>query len=625
MDELDHLEHYLRHYETLQKPGYAVLVTGEWGVGKTTQVKRVLKSIYDEQWRSRGDPKPHVYVSLFGMSSIDEIDADVVAQLNPGASWLAKAIPIGGGVAGIIRGGAATAALAAKLAGPILRRELQDNDGRTVVFDDLERSKLRSASLAGVLNRYIEHFGFRVILIAHDEKFAGAFKDSREKLIGQTIRVYPQIDAAWTEFTSNLRPKKKKEFIVKHGVPIRQGFEGSGAQSLRILRHVTEDVGRLFDALDDDLVRNESACAEYLGWFAKFDALFRCGGISSEDISNPDRLLVPSEEQKKEGRKANSFYDVARETLNGAYRMNTIETKLAKSIFVDGLYDRAEIKRALEQSAPFFSLGDQPAWQIVWHRYEIEAEAFIAARDKMEAQFASCDFTSIEEILHVFGLRLSLAEERLLGKVSVPRVEQQCLGYLETLETDRRYAQRGLDDRFTLDSLTGAFGLGFSGSQYEQSKLVFDRLFKALKDSYRKFLHAGLPEHSDRLLTLLGDPAGLQAFFEDRAIRYLPLFLAVNPKLFVARIFDVPSLRLRQISTLLHQRFNSNTDLFDQERQSVKALIDEFDSQLEARKNSSTESDRLAAVQFRWFFTSRLRSRIALGPEQEMASGDDPS
>lgn len=36
------LESYLAYYEARHKPGYAVLVTGAWGVGKTFQVQKAL-------------------------------------------------------------------------------------------------------------------------------------------------------------------------------------------------------------------------------------------------------------------------------------------------------------------------------------------------------------------------------------------------------------------------------------------------------------------------------------------------------------------------------------------------------------------------------------------------------
>jgi len=41
---MSQLESYLDYYKSLSNPGYAVLITGAWGVGKTYQVKDALKA-----------------------------------------------------------------------------------------------------------------------------------------------------------------------------------------------------------------------------------------------------------------------------------------------------------------------------------------------------------------------------------------------------------------------------------------------------------------------------------------------------------------------------------------------------------------------------------------------------
>ena len=41
---MSNLNNYIDYYKTLVKPGYAVLVTGKWGTGKTYQVKKALRN-----------------------------------------------------------------------------------------------------------------------------------------------------------------------------------------------------------------------------------------------------------------------------------------------------------------------------------------------------------------------------------------------------------------------------------------------------------------------------------------------------------------------------------------------------------------------------------------------------
>lgn len=62
------LANYLQYYSTLEKPGYAVLVTGPWGVGKTHQVKQVIPE------------SQRYYVSLYGLDSVNSIHDAVLAS-----------------------------------------------------------------------------------------------------------------------------------------------------------------------------------------------------------------------------------------------------------------------------------------------------------------------------------------------------------------------------------------------------------------------------------------------------------------------------------------------------------------------------------------------------------------
>lgn len=68
---MTHLGDYLEYYQTLEAPGYAVLVTGAWGVGKTHQVRQSIPN--DECY----------YVSLFGICTPDEAHAAVYAAYAP--------------------------------------------------------------------------------------------------------------------------------------------------------------------------------------------------------------------------------------------------------------------------------------------------------------------------------------------------------------------------------------------------------------------------------------------------------------------------------------------------------------------------------------------------------------
>src|ERR1700693_1551691 len=77
----DHVLEYLTYYCALpHPPHYAVMVSGPWGVGKTYLVKRFLNRHFEESKRP-------IYVSLYGLSTIDEIDAALFQAIYPALGW----------------------------------------------------------------------------------------------------------------------------------------------------------------------------------------------------------------------------------------------------------------------------------------------------------------------------------------------------------------------------------------------------------------------------------------------------------------------------------------------------------------------------------------------------------
>ncbi|WP_234016116.1 P-loop NTPase fold protein, partial [Cronobacter dublinensis] len=175
MNNLQYFQEYIDYYKKIENPGYAVLVTGAWGSGKTYQIKKSLSE--DEMY----------YVSLFDLTSVDAIYSTVFYKMSPAkaiardtakgmsdASIGSEAFTFGlGGILG-------------KVANAIIKEEVKKD--RVIVFDDIERCSVDINEILGVINKYVEHHGCKVIAIAHDDEIEGAFDKAKEKVIGQTLR-----------------------------------------------------------------------------------------------------------------------------------------------------------------------------------------------------------------------------------------------------------------------------------------------------------------------------------------------------------------------------------------------------------------------------------------------------
>ena len=81
-----HIASYLDAYlNAANKPDYAVLITGDWGSGKTHFIKKYLggdKKIIKD-WLTDCENYTVLYVSLFGAKSRVDMDDRILEKLHP--------------------------------------------------------------------------------------------------------------------------------------------------------------------------------------------------------------------------------------------------------------------------------------------------------------------------------------------------------------------------------------------------------------------------------------------------------------------------------------------------------------------------------------------------------------
>jgi hypothetical protein len=163
-----HIEDYLDYYCDLKyPPKYAVLLKGPWGAGKTWFVKK-----YSERLKEKS--QKYLYVSLYGLSTFDEIEDAFFHQLHPLLS--SKGMAIAGKVLkGVIRASLKIDLDSDKKEGltivsqfPDLKLPdyLKNTEGCILIFDDLERCALNIEKILGYINHFVEHQGLKIISLS---------------------------------------------------------------------------------------------------------------------------------------------------------------------------------------------------------------------------------------------------------------------------------------------------------------------------------------------------------------------------------------------------------------------------------------------------------------------------
>jgi hypothetical protein len=139
----------------------------------------------------------------------------------------------------------------------------------------------------GYINRFIEQEGFRVVLISNqalmEPATATVWDVFKEKLVGRTLRLVPNPEAAYPEFVTTMTSEKAKEIATTERSAALSLFEASQRENLRSLRFGLESFDRVMRVLEPTLLTR----AEGLK-----DILLGCLYISIEYGANTDEQSI---------------------------------------------------------------------------------------------------------------------------------------------------------------------------------------------------------------------------------------------------------------------------------------------------------------------------------------------
>ncbi|WP_374629659.1 hypothetical protein [Pannonibacter indicus] len=604
-DVESHLEIYLDYYIKRKEPGYAVLVTGEWGAGKTYQVRRALP-----------DDRAH-YVSLFGLTKIEDIEAEIFAKMFPSKASLKKfakrvdSVNIEIPVLGSLGSGG----LASILATSFIKNQIDNT--RPLIFDDLERCSVEHRAVLGLINRYVEHYKCRVIVIAHDDKIVQEIKESKEKVFGQSILVEPSIDSAFKEFVSYFSDNENKRKISEFTKEILSTFRESKAASLRVLRHVVEDVMRLADALEDRHLEDRAAMVELVRLFSALAIETRCNHLNRDDLKDREGATFRYElntagknEKLEEPRFVAAAYRYKLVDLASTLLNDTVLTEM----LIEGHFNPSRIRESLNSSHYFIDKEEASPWRIVINFDKLDDAEIDAALKKMDKQFEEREVTDSGEFLHMVALKMLMASECLI-EMSVREVVDAAKIYLDELLEDDRLPPRTVGWNWS-DSFKGAYaGVGYWVA--EDYRKDFEEVFNYLTKLRSSALNNKIPELIPTLLEVIrGDG---KKFYEklcgtrDGRSEYedVPILAQIPTFDFVEAWLSSPKAGWYWISSALKER-NKATSLYE----NLAVEADWFPKLAEEMLKRSEKKSGLAririirAVEFMGYNVDKMNNRI---------------
>ncbi|MDX0319482.1 hypothetical protein GOC38_17855 [Sinorhizobium meliloti] len=544
-----HLEKYLAYYVGRLKPGYAVLVTGEWGTGKTHQVRRAL-------------PDTHAhYISLFGLNTPSEIEAQIFTKMFPKASAVRRfAEKMDSTAVDIpVLGSLGTGGLASLLTGPFIKNEVDSS--HPLILDDLERCTVENAVLLGMINRYVEHHGCRVIVIAHDNKVVETFADTKEKVFGQTLHVEPNVEAAFAEFVAFFKDPQKPDKLGAHRREVLSTFRESGTSSLRILRHVVEDVGRLADALEHRHFENDMAMVELVRLLSALAVETRTNKLEREDLFRRKEKILSHRmdmgRAKKEEPPKCRLYDAAQKFTSIDIGSTLLSDEVLAEMLFDGRFTEEHIRTSLNKSAYFLEKEAAPPWQIVSNFDKLDDEYSDPALARMNEQFDKRQVMDSGEFLHIVALKMMMASRGVL-EVTPKEIADDAKLYIDDLVAAKRLPPRKAGWMWTDEFKDASGGVMYwlVDSYRTDFQDVFDYLVKARTSALTDTLPGKVPALLEAVKT------DGQKFFDmvchsrNATLEYedIPIFAYVDPAAFVDAWLESPKQGWYWIGNALKER-----------------------------------------------------------------------
>ncbi|WP_407970529.1 P-loop NTPase fold protein [Burkholderia pyrrocinia] len=568
------ISEFLSYYYNLPSPpGYAVLIRASWGAGKTWFMKDSINKLEHSAGFGEAEKKERraLYVSLYGMSSTKDIESEFFRQLHPILG--SKGMAIAGKVAkGMLKGtlkidldgdGKADGSISANVPDIELPKYLRNTEGLVLVFDDIERCSIPIGDLMGYINYYVEHDGYKAILVANEEELlrrdteesrqGAEYRRIKEKLIGKTFEIESNVNDAIDAFLGELEPSFFTSFLQSKKELVANLHSASGYSNLRHLRQIFHDFTRIGQMLPEKARGHDDLCMDLLKAFVIFSIEIKSGSIAVSDIGK----FAGFQFQQAIG-KTSSEDDIFRKVLSKYPHFSPSDAVLSIELWQElldtGLVGEDQFAEAMLHSK-YFARDNAEEWRLLWDLYSLTDEEVASLAKIVQDKFINGQYKNVGILLHVCGILLELSSIGAIAE-SFDTVIDIAKKNIDSLDKSSEI----LESRsfLTLRTLTGWGGLGWRAPDNAQ----FGQLLSYAKDRIATAAENKYPADALELLNVMDKDTW--SFSQDLTIhngpsRYydVPILSYIDPNLFVRRVAALHPRQLQYIPGTLKERYSS--------------------------------------------------------------------
>lgn len=554
----EHIAEFVSYYCGTEEPGYAVLLVGPWGSGKTWFVLNRLKTILN-----RTDDS--LYVSLYGMRSVEDIEQEFFRKLNPVLASKPMRF-LGRLVKGAFKAtlkldldndGDAESSINLGVPSEGILNRIAPEKYRILVFDDLERTEIPLEVVLGYINQLVEHAGMRVLVLANEEEIlqqgdrGEKYGRIKEKLIGRTFQISPQFDDALDQFLKDMPQGKEVDVLRRHKVEINRAYEDSELQNLRLLKNALSELHRIIGILDTRAVDNVPACGALVEMFLAYCFEIRSGSIVAEDLAKLGSLTMFVAAGKSENSPEISRLVAIKQKY---YSLRSVGDfwpgELLKTVLGSGALPVDDINQFVLNSVHF--ARENPNWIRFYHGAALSDEEFQGLATVVIREWEQCAHEDVRIVLHLAGSLIHFSKLGLIPK-KLKEIRREAATRLEFL------AMRDcelVDSWGALDRMS-AFGLMYTSQDLPEFQVLLERVALAAKRGRAQ----RLPAEAESLIELLR--ATPELFEKELTLNYLgagkyydlPVLKHVDVVKFANLQFEGHAVRRRSVAGVFSRRY----------------------------------------------------------------------
>jgi len=281
---------------------FALLITGEWGTGKTYFFKNILRKQIEETPMYEDASKNYkpILISLFGIKSIEEIQTQIFLSIYP--LLKSKSIKLGTSLLKPLIQAIIKLNSLGDMADFIPKIDLERSDlikinELVICFDDLERlsTSINIEEVIGYINSLVENENIKILIIANENKIDKAkFTVLKEKIIGNTIEFIPDNIKSYEGIIETLFKGSPSyhTFLTKNKTEISNLFN-KHSSNLRILKFATSYFHRIYSEIKNNLTsenilkeREDEILMQLLKFTVSISIEYKEGRISFKNRQN---------------------------------------------------------------------------------------------------------------------------------------------------------------------------------------------------------------------------------------------------------------------------------------------------------------------------------------------------